>query len=244
MTVQQKPSQVLSALSKNSQSKAIIFDASTLISFAMAGLYDELRRLKQSFNGKFLMTQEIKREVIDKPLTIKRFRLEGLKIKELFNEKVLELPVSVGVKNNEVTPRSKEMVEVANSTFRGRDRDIKLISEGEASCLVLSKILTDKGLKNVVAVDERTTRMLCEKPEILKRFLERKMHTKLTVDKEGFKMFKGFKLIRSAELIYIAYKKGLLKMKNGQVLDSLLWAVKYKGCSISREEIDEIKRLG
>ena len=39
---------------------AIIFDASTLISFSMNGLLGELERLKGIFKGKFLITQEVK----------------------------------------------------------------------------------------------------------------------------------------------------------------------------------------
>ena len=87
-------------------------------------------------------------------------------------------------------------------------------------------------------------RMLVEKPENLKKLLQRKLHTIVTIKKENFAPFKGFKIIRSAELVYVAYKKGLVKLKNGKtVLDALLWAVKLNGCSISGEEINEIKRI-
>ena len=51
--------------------KAIIFDSGTLISFSMNGLLPELRELKKIFNGKFLITKDVKREVIDKPIKIK-----------------------------------------------------------------------------------------------------------------------------------------------------------------------------
>jgi len=210
----------------------------------MACLYDEIRKLKKNFNGKFLITLDVKREVVDKALTIKRFKLEGMKVQELIDDKVLELPDAVGVKADEITKKTNEIMEIANSSFVGGGEKIKLIDLGETSCLALSKILTDKGIENVVAVDERTLRMLCENPAGLKRFLERKMNTKIQAIKNNFEIFKGFKIIRSIELIYVAYKKGIIGKKDKMWLESLIYALRYKGCSISNEELDEIERMG
>ena len=60
-------SQVQSTSSKIGQSKAIIFDSGTLISFSMNGVTEELEKLKGIFEGKFLITPDVKREVIDRP---------------------------------------------------------------------------------------------------------------------------------------------------------------------------------
>lgn len=223
--------------------KIIIFDASTLISFAMACLLEDLKKLKGVFNGHFLITQDIKNEVVDKPIKIKRFELEALKIQELIDMKILEMPEVVGVKSSEVSERTKIVLDITNNTFIGKKREIELIDLGEASCLALNRILAEKKIDSVLAVDERTTRMLCEKPEDLRKFLEKKFHTKIIVRKENFKIFKGIKVIRSVELVYVAYKKGLIKLKGKKVLDALLWAVKFKGCSVSGEDIEEMQRL-
>jgi len=241
------------------QQKAIIFDASTLISLAMNGLLSTLEELKKVFNGSFLITPDVKKEVIDKPLTITRFKLEALRVKHLLDKGVLELSNEKGIQK-----RTQDILDMANSSFEGKGKDIKLVSAGEISCLALSEILSKKKILNVVAIDERTTRMFVESPDKLKDFLERKMHIKITsgtappgVPPKGtrtssrpqntslrgnnFEIFKNFKIIRSAELVYIAHKKKLVKIGNGQLLDALLWAVKFKGCSISNEEIKEIK---
>ena len=109
--------------------------------------------------------------------------------------------------------------------------------------MALGKILNEKNIVNVIAIDERTTRMLSERPENLKKLLEKKLHTKVSYKKERVKFFSDFKIIRSAELVYIAYKKGLVNLSDGNVLDALLYAVKFKGCSISDDEIREIKKL-
>jgi hypothetical protein len=224
--------------------KAIIFDASTLISLSMNGLIEELKELKKIFNGNFIITQEVKKELIDNPITIKKFELEALRIKELVEEKVIELPESIGINKEEISRKTEEFMNLANSMFESKREDIRLIHSGESSCLALSKILNEKGIKNILSIDERTARMLIEKPENLKSLLEKKLHTKIFFKKDNFSQFKGFKAIRSAELIYFAYKKGIVKVKDGNlVLDALLYALKYKGCAISFEEIEEIKKL-
>lgn len=224
--------------------KIIIFDASTLITLAMNGLLEELKELKKIFNGKFIIPEDVKKEIIDKPLTIKRFELEALKLKSLLDNKILELPNSVGINESEILTRAKEITKIANSTFQGRGKNIKIIDTGEIACLALSRILDEKKIENIIAVDERTTRMLGEKPENLERLLQKKLHTDVRFNKENFKFFEGFRFIRSSELVYIMYKKGVTRLKNGMVLDALLYAVKFKGCAISDDEIREIKRIG
>jgi hypothetical protein len=223
--------------------KIIIFDASTLISLAMNGLFEEFRALRNVFKGKFIITKEVKHETIDRPLTIKRFELEALRLKKLVDDKILELPATLGIKDEEIAKKGEEIINIANDTFYSHNKEIKILDRGEVSCLALSSILNKKGVKNVLAVDERTMRMLVEKPENLNELLRRKLHTKIISKKENFKFFKGFKVIRSAELVYVAYKKGLIKLKDNAVLDALLYAVKFKGCSISGNEIEEIKKI-
>jgi len=223
---------------------AILFDASTLISLSMNGLFDELKNLKKIFKGKFIITKEVKAEVIDHPIEVKRFELEALRVKEMLDEGTLELPESLGIKSEDVSLGKEKMFGIANTMFVGDGREITLIHSGEASCLALSRILLDKKIPHVIAIDERTTRMLGEKPEKLKELLERKMETSVKLVKADFKYFRGFRFIRSTELMYVAWKKGLLEIKDGKkVLDALLWAVKFKGCAVSEDEIKEIMSI-
>ncbi len=224
--------------------KAILFDASTLISFSMNGILYILEELKKSFNGKFIITKEVKYETIDRPLKIKRFKLEALKLNELLKKGVLEMPSIFNINEEEISKRTQKILDIANSMYQGKSGDIHLLDLGEASCLELSKMLNDKKIPNVIATDERTTRMLAEKPENLKKLLQKKLHSKISYDKEKAKHFKPIKIIRSTEIAYVAYKKGLTKLKGKQSLDALLFALKFKGCSISHEEIEEIEKLG
>jgi hypothetical protein len=223
--------------------KVIIFDSSTIINFTMNGLLTEFRELKRIFNGRFIVPKEVKEEIVDKPMQIKRFELEALKIKELFEEKILELPNAMGLDEAKISSKTKDLMNIANNTFSGRQSPIHIIDSGETACLVLSTMLSEKGTKNIISVDERTIRLLAEKPENLLDIFRSKLHTQITSKKENYKFFSGFKFIRSAELIFMAYTKGLVKLKNGVVLDALLYALKFNGCSISDEEINEIKKL-
>ena len=81
-----------------------------------------------------------------------------------------------------------------------------------------------------------------ENPENLRRLFEDKLKTRVEL-KKSFYELRSIKFIRSAELVYLAYKKGLIKLGDGDLLDALLYAVKYKGCAISRQEIEEAKKL-
>jgi hypothetical protein len=228
---------------KSQSDKAIIFDSSTLINFAMNGLIEEFRGLKELFDGKFLITKEVEAEIVEKPMTIKRFELEALKLKQLLIDKVLEMPSSLEVDEGKITKMTSEILNIANNTFFGKGNAMHIIDSGEASCLALSKLLDEKKIKNIISVDERTIRLLGEKPENLMEIFKKKLHTGITAKRENFSSFKDFKFIRSTELIYISYKNGIVKLKNGNVLDALLYALKMNGCSISEEEIEDIKKI-
>ena len=115
--------------------KVLIFDSSSLISLAMNGLYDELVSLKKIFNGKFIIPKEVKAETIDKPLTIKKFELEALKLKELYDNKILESPSSINIDETEISIKAIEFMDKANSTFHERNTNIRIMDLGESACI-------------------------------------------------------------------------------------------------------------
>lgn len=223
--------------------RVIVFDASSLISLAMNGLLEELKKLKDIFDGHFVITKEVKSEVIDRPMKIKQYELEAMKIQALLDEKYLSMPKDLGIEDKEITKLMIKFMDFANTMFLGNGEKINLIQTGEASCLALSKLLDKRNFEHVLAIDERTTRMLVERPENLQKLLEKKTHARIKLKTSNFNLFKGFKIIRSTEVMYMAYKKGLIRWKNKEVLDALLFALKFKGCSISYDEINQIKRL-
>jgi len=221
--------------------KYIIFDSGPIINFAMNGILPILRKLRAGFGGEFLITKEVKQEIIDTPLNIKKYELEALQIKQLFDEGVIKHADLTGEQVDELRNKREEIMNTANTTFFSNGRPIHILERGECAALALSLILNQP---NVVAVDERTTRMLCENPENIRKLLQKKLHTNITANKKNYDFFKRFKIIRSTELAYIAYKKGLVEIKDKRTVEALLYALKYHGCSISEEEIEEVKRMG
>lgn len=221
--------------------KAVIFDSGTIITFAMNGLINVLRELRKNFNGKFFITEEVKHEIIDRPLKIKRFELEALTIQSLLEDGIIEFPYEFVSKKN-IENSASRIFDFLNHMFQARNEMVHIVEKGEVTCLALSLLLSEKGIDNVVAIDERTARMVCEKPENLRQLLERKLHAKVNM-KDTPDFLGKIKVIRSSELMYVAFKKGLINIKGNATLDALLYASKFKGNSISFEEIEQIKRL-
>jgi len=220
--------------------KHLIFDSGPLINFAMNGLLPVFIKLKKEFKGNFLITKEVKQEVIDTPLEIKRFELEALQMKKLFEENIIQHANITEKQVDELRNKREEIMRIANSTFFSNKKAIHLLDKGECAALALSLILKEP---NVLVIDERTTRMLCEAPENLRKLLEKKLHTKVEVNKKNYEFFNKFKIIRSAELAYIACKKSLCEIKDPKILEAMLFGLKFRGCSISEEEIISMKRL-
>lgn len=222
--------------------KLIICDSSSLISLSMNGLLDVITKLKEKFNINFIITKEVQYETISNPLSIKRFELEALRIKDMLEKKILQTPEEVGFKSSIITEKMSKILNLANNSYYARGQFTHLIDKGEASCLALSLLASEDKIENVILVDERTTRMMGESPENLRKLLSNKIHDKVDIRKQ-IQFIKNIKFIRSAEILYIAYKNNILEIKNPSILDAVLYAVKFKGCSISFEEIEEMKRL-
>lgn len=112
---------------------------------------------------------------------------------------------------------------------------------------------------SAIVTDERTTRHLVEKPDYGIDRLQKKLHTNIEINNDNFNQFKKevqeLKVIRSVELVTIAYELGLLDLYTTEkekeilpdlkktLLESVLWGVKLQGCAVSTEEIDDIIKL-
>lgn len=223
--------------------KVLILDSGILINLSMNGLLYIFEELKKITGVRFIISKDVKYEVVDRPIGIPRFELGALRVNEMINQKILETPQDFGVSEEEIKPLTDKYMQIANNSIYASNNPIRIVSEAEISCLALSKILTDKGIDNIIGIDERTTRLLAEKPENLEQLMQKRLHKRVTLKKDSFSAFKGFKFLRSTELVYVAYKKGVLKVKGPKVLEATLYATKFKGASVSYEELDVMKRL-
>lgn len=220
--------------------KYLIFDSGPIISLTLAGHLNLIEKLKSNFNGEFILTPQVKREVIERPMKIKKYSLEAIKVNDLLDRGILKLS-SKFVPDNSLEKETKNVLQIANGILRSSQSNekIKIIHEGEASCLAFSRLC---GSKNVIVVDERTTRLLTEAPINLKSLMEKKLHIALNLDISLSNKLGQFRFIRSPEILFISYKKGLIHLKkNKKVLDALLYSLKFKGAAISSAEIEEMK---
>jgi hypothetical protein len=216
--------------------KTVILDSSTIISLSLNSLLDILRALKKNFDVRFLITPYVKKEVVDNPLEMRRFELEALMISKLIDEKVLEI-----MSQPVLEAETKRFYELSNSVYSAQGENIRIVHYGEASCLALSSLIPD----SVIAMDERTTRMLCENPSSFRKLMAEKLHTEVQLDKSNLKFFSGFRILRSSELAYVALEKNLISFPatEEQAVRAVLYALKHKGCAISREEIEEAESM-
>jgi len=225
---------------KNKMTKYLIFDAGPLINFAMNGLLPLLKKIRENSDTEFLITKEVKQECIDYPETTRRYELEAIQINELFKENIIKHADITNEEINRLREKREEIMHIANNTFFSNGKPIHLLDKGECAALALSLILKKP---SVLVIDERTTRMLCENPENLRKLLQKKLHTNINANKKNYEYFKNFKIIRSTELIYIANKQKLIELKDKRAYEAMLYAVKYKGCSVSEEEIEALKKM-
>jgi predicted nucleic acid-binding protein len=230
--------------------KIIVFDTGPIISLTLNNLLWILEPLNKKFNGKFYIPIAVKKELIDKPLTTKKFKFEALQITPLITNGTLEV-----IENDFIISKTKYLVDLANRCCKAKGNFIQIIQEGEMETVATALFFES----NIIVVDERITRMLIEDPKGIKHLLERRLHTEIKVNKENLKTFydvvKNLNVIRSIELVTIAYELGILDkymdkrqglMVNNVekvLLEGVLWAVKLNGCSVSEEEINDILKI-
>ena len=225
--------------------KSIVFDAGPIISLSMNNLLFILEPLKKEFNGRFFITKSVKSELVDRPLEIKKFKFEAIQVEKLIDDGVLEVIDSNFIRNE--TPRYLDM---ANNVFKAYDNYMRIVHFAEMS--VIAAAIEQRS--DAVVLDEKTTRLLMENPKLMLEILRKTLHTSVGVNENNLKEFssktRNLKIIRSVELVALAYERGFLdeyitKIPEARknLLESVLWGVKLDGCAVSREEIEQIVKL-
>src|SRR3989338_8247324 len=121
--------------------KVLILDSGILINLSMNGLLYVLEELKKISNIKILITKDVRYETIDRPIGIPKFELGALRIQNLINLKIIELPDSLQISEKELNSLTQNYLELANHSIQSHNQFIQLVSNAEMSCLALSKIL-------------------------------------------------------------------------------------------------------
>ena len=226
--------------------KVLVFDTGPIISLTMNNLLWLLKPMQDRFGGQFYITERVKRELVDRPFRTKRFKFEALQTLHYVDSGILKLVK----KDRELKRFTLRLLELANHVFKTKREWLKIVHCAEIEALACAILYN----ADAMVVDERTTRLILEDPETMRRIFERKLHTKISIDRKNLNEFMKLagrvRLIRSVELVTVAYELGLLDRYAAEIvepkknlLDAVLWGVKLDGCAVTKKEIDQIIRL-
>lgn len=225
--------------------KSMVFDSGPIITLAMNNLLWLLEPLEQKFQGQFYITPGVRGEIIDRPLTSKKFKFEAIQVL-----KHVELGTLKVVDKDLVESNAKRLLEIINHIYSAKGEYIQIAHYGEIEALAAA--LTTKA--EAIVIDERTTRLLIENPKKEAMLLQTKLHTKIKINKDNMEKImsitKDIQVIRSVELVCASFELGLLDRylppinnPRRNLLDAVLWGLKLNGCAVSGDEIDEMLRI-
>lgn len=213
----------------------MVFDASALISVSQTCLIKILGGLQKELDAEFFIPKIVFEEAVQRPIQIKRFELNAIRIKKAIDEGWFKVVCS------QDRQLFEQIGEIANNCFFVNGKPITLLQYGEIEALCLIKELS----AGAFAIDERTTRMLIENPVQLQSIMRERRRTSIAIEKSKASqfaaMFKEVAIVRSVELIALADEYGLLKEElplGQQSLEAALFAAKYSGCAVSSREIN------
>ncbi|HDQ59843.1 MAG TPA: hypothetical protein ENN30_01470 [Candidatus Woesearchaeota archaeon] len=225
----------------------IVVDSSTLISCALNCLLWVFDEFKEK-GVKFVVPTEVEREVLTKGLSTKKFRFEAVRVAHHF----INNTISIG--KEDIEQDTQELLSYANSSFYIKNNPIKILEKADAQVAALS-IKTNA---DAILTDETTLRLLVENPNAIKKTLERRMHSEVKVDKRKLYSFQkkmgNIPVIRSVELLAIALEDPIMfeptfrrsaeiDISKRDVISGILYALKFSGCSVSFEEINDLVNL-
>lgn len=229
----------MSSQSLEINNNSIICDSSSLISLAQSCFLDVIPFLNQRMYGCFLYPKMVRVESIERPITTKNHALRALRLREYEEMNLIKFL------NDDVDRETKEIMSMANNIFETKNRAIHLVDAGEAAQIALARKLNI----NTLVIDERTTRTLLEAPMKLKQHLENESKKPVVVNQKLLNSFLDkvgkFNIIRSSELIVLAYDYGYFDKYGADKaigLESALFTLKFSGCSLSYEEINDFMR--
>ena len=217
--------------------REIILDSSTLISISEKCMSKIITQLSEKEGIVFIIPESVYYESVKHPMEIKRFEFNAIRINEMVKKGIIKIANSDAA----LKETMEKIKECANSIYHFDGQSLHILHDGECEMLALAK---NRNV-NVLAVDERTTRMLVENPQPLRNFLARRYGTNLKIDSFHMDLFKQYVsgisvILRSVELISLAYDRNCFDGElptSPEALESALFALKYAGCAVSADEI-------
>ena len=179
----------------------------------------------------------MKDEIISNPMHVRKYVFSAVRLRKVLNDGVLRV-----VSSPSLISDSRKILDEANSLFSSGNKPLQILQEGEAQCLALFSSAKIAGL----LVDEKTTRLLVEKPEKLREAMHSEYRQGVGMNETALaglrKRFANIAVIRSTELLAVAAKNGFFenyKTDENNAFHASLFALRSAGCSISTSELDE-----
>ena len=116
--------------------KCLVFDSGPIISMSMSNLLSTLEKLKQGFNGKFVLPESVKHELVDEPLKTKRFMFEALQVQRLISTGVFDV-----LEDSDMKSLTLELLHLANSSFSAKGSPVQIVHYAEMGRLAAAKLL-------------------------------------------------------------------------------------------------------
>ena len=214
----------------------IMCDTSSLVTLTGSCLDGILYFLHDHFNVRFIIPPTVEDEGVKRPISmgLKQYAFSALKITHAMNRRIV---ITVDAETKQLT---QKILFLTNNLFFIKGKPLRLVHAGEAEMIALGNILN----LHTLLIDERTTRMLIESPFKIKEHLEQEFKVNIMVHRDNLFEFsnltKGMEIIRSSELVILAYENGYFDQYDTlkvNILEAALHKVKFSGCAIRFDEI-------
>ncbi len=218
----------------------VICDASSVISLSETCNIDALQFLKDEAGTAFVIPPAVQKELVESPLHIKHYWFSALRMRRLINAGTLRTLSPPNLRKE-----TRKLESLANNAFKIGRRPLKLLQQGELECLALATSVK----ADAILVDEKTTRLLVENPDLLLQSIEGEQKRGVSVNKKNLRAFRKnayYPVIRSTEVLAVAAEKGFFRdygADEGEAARAAMHALRYAGCSITRRELDEYEQL-
>ncbi len=227
----EKTKQLLSLLNQKQQIR-IVCDSSTLISLSQSCQLFILRKLvKRGFV--FYVSKKVVEEIISNPSNIHRFELSALRMKYALSKEYMETIEEP----DGLDELSAKYNQICNKALFEKNKPLEVLQGAELEALALA----EKIGSDFVAIDEFITRAFVEDPKKLIKVVSKRRgkHIKHNSNLYFLKDVYSIPIIRSADLVALAFIKGLLVDMEKKTLEASLYGVKFSGCAVASKEIDD-----
>ncbi|MFH0922848.1 MAG: hypothetical protein V1811_02200 [Candidatus Micrarchaeota archaeon] len=210
-------------------------DSSSLIALAETCNLGVLGFLSKEAGASFLIPPFVKDEIISRPLKAREHAFSALRLRKQLDDGFLRISSSPSIMRD-----THEVLNAANTLFRVRGKHLKLLHDGEAQALALFK----SAKVDALLVDEKTLRLLIESPKTLAVKIEGEYDETVEIDEKSANKLKkytrGVFVMRSSELLAVAFKKGFFDSFGSgsqDVFQAAVFALRKAGCSLTNNEL-------